>query len=76
VPFTRKLQIPGFGEGLKAAVVGLFDGRGETAAGKLTHFDVILQAVAADAFVGAGVISTGTAAHIFLFFAVHKVSFI
>jgi hypothetical protein len=33
VRFARKLQIPGFGEGFKAAVVGIFDGWGEAAAG-------------------------------------------
>jgi hypothetical protein len=58
----QALEIPGFSEGLKAAVIGFFDGRGEAAAGKLTHLEMILQAVAADAFIGTGVIGTGAAA--------------
>jgi hypothetical protein len=67
-----KLQFPCFGESGEAAVVGFFRCRRETAAGQLFHFEMILQAVAADALVGAGVIGAGAMAHVFLFFAFHK----
>jgi hypothetical protein len=71
---TRKaLQIPGFSEGLEAAVVGFFDCRGETAAGKLSHFKVILQAIAANALIVARVIGTGAVLQIFLFFTFHDI---
>jgi hypothetical protein len=66
------LQLPCLGERFKTAVVGFFHCRRETAAGQLFHLEMVLQAVAADAFVGAGVIRASTMAHIFLFFAFHN----
>jgi hypothetical protein len=67
-----RLQIPGPGEGLEAAVVGLFRRRRETATRQLPHFEVILQTIAANTLVGTRVVGAIAPAHIFLFFAVHN----
>jgi hypothetical protein len=66
------LQFPRFCECLEAAVVGFFDVFREAAAGQLFRGQMILQTLAADAFVIAAGVRTGAETHIFSLFAFHN----
>ena len=65
-----RLQVPRLGEGGETAVVGLLCFRGKTAAGKLFAFEVVLQAVTANAFFAARV-SAAAEIHVLFFFTFH-----
>jgi hypothetical protein len=65
------LQIPRLGECGKTAVICLFHVVRKTAAGQLFASEVVLQAVAANAFAAASRITACTKIHVFVFFTFH-----
>ena len=64
-------QIPGFGEGLEATVVGSLDGVRETAGGQLLRGDVIAEALATSTLVVAAGIGTVAVLEVLVFVAFH-----
>jgi hypothetical protein len=62
------------GKIFKGSVIGALPFPGKTAPRKLAAFQVVTDAVAADAFSGAGFIGTCTGCQIFFFFAFHNYS--
>jgi hypothetical protein len=70
--FYQCLQVPCFGEGGEAAVVGAFDVVGKTACGKLLAAQVVLEALAADALAAASRVAAITEIHIRLFLTFHE----
>jgi len=64
-------QVPGLGECLKAAVVGLFSLRRETASGQFAVGQVIFDAVAADPAFVAGRVGASAVREVSVLFAFH-----
>ena len=65
------LEIPGFGEGFEAAIVGFFHVIGETAGGQLSALEMITQTIAADAFAGTAGIGAVAVFQIRILFTFH-----
>jgi hypothetical protein len=65
------LQVPGFGEGIEAAVVGFFDVIRETAGGQLLACQVIAQTVAARSFSRTAGIRAVAIVEVLVFLTVH-----
>ena len=70
--FYQSLQVPCFGEGDEAAVVGAFDVVGKTAGRKLLTAQVVLEALAADALAAASRVTAIAEIHICLLLTFHK----
>jgi hypothetical protein len=56
---------------LEGSVVGLLGIPGKTAGGQLPAPQVVLQALATDPFLGAGIIAAVASLHVLLFSALH-----
>jgi hypothetical protein len=68
---TSDLQIPGFGEGPEAAVVGFLDVVGETAGRQLLHIQMVAYTLTACPFSAAAGIGTVAILKVLFFVAFH-----